>query len=332
MNWPILILAIVLIVVLAIVAIKMSPGDDAASSDDSPPPFPPLPRGPVGELGQGMFTFGHLFRFDGSNWRCELEPPPATEPVIAVKGSALGTFAVTWDAVYRRTPSGWDRILDSKARLLSLWVDDENAWVGGARCVLMKWGGASFEQVPLPDLEPAVLGPIVVAASGDTFVAANTYILHGRGEDWTTEPIPTTDVVMDGCRTGDDVWFVVQSGEVLRSAGDGTWTVEHRAESSLGSICAASNGELWAVGAIGQILRSSGDGTWISEDSGTENQLLSVREVGGRIVVGDIRGTIHVRTPRGWEPIAGEARCEIRDFCASSDGLLVATSSFYEVS
>lgn len=335
MNWPILILAVVLLVVLAIVAIKLQPPEADVGESDDAPPLPPLPRGPVGVLGQGMFMFGHLFRFDGTSWHSELEPPPATEPVVAVKSSALGTFAVSWDAIYQRTNSGWDRVYDSKARLLSLWVDDQYAWVGGARCVLMKWTGTTFEQVPLPDLEPTVLGPIVVTPNGDTYVAANTFVLHRRGEDtaWQVEPISTTDVVMDGCAVGDDVWFVVQSGEVLRSSGDGTWTVEHRASSSLGSICATAEGELFAVGSLGQILRSSGDGEWTAETSNTDRQFLSVREVSdGRILVGDIGGTIHARTSRGWEPITGEARCEIRDFCGTPEGLFVATSSFYEVS
>lgn len=293
------------------------------------PDFTALERGPVDELPTGgMYTFGHLFQFAEGTWSSLLPPPPATEPVVAIGGSSPSQFCVTWDGIYARNGDGWVREHTSSARLLWLCVTETAVYVGGAGRTLLERKGTSWEPVSLPRLPPCVLGPIAQTPSG-LYVGGNNFILHARDGEWNMEPIPTKDVLMDVCTHGDDVWFVVQSGEILRSNGDGSWLVEHTADDGLGGIACMPDGTLYAVGGVGNVLTSAGDGMWRDVDFDGESQMLCVRVIDGHVFLGDLNGRIHIRGRREWFTYEGGAKSEVRDIGGTLSELLVATSSFY---
>jgi len=268
-----------------------------AAGDPSPDPaailpaIPPFPS-PAHRLAPGVYMFGQLFRWDGRRWSAEIgddcEPGGAGfDPPL------LGTCAVTWDSVHRRTSPGgpWAREYRSpngRPRLSGGWGHPVHGLfvVGGSSTLLHSRGDGRWTRETVPD---ALLRNVISAVWGDD---TRLYVGMADGriawrswvspEEWTIEQTPTTDFIFVGVSTPRGLFAVAQSGEVLHRADpsltpSAPWTIEKKLGRAVKGLLADSAGRVWVASAEG-IFRSDAAGQWVSESvsaAGTMNALAS---------------------------------------------------------
>jgi hypothetical protein len=145
------------------------------------------------------------------------------------------------------------------------------------------------------------------AAPDDVYaVGYNGTILHYDGSTWNAETSGTTDylsgVWVDA--TGSRVYAVSQQGNIYRSSGNGSWSLEpaypDQASSFLHAVWGSSASDVYAVGNPGVILHSTGRG-WSKQTSPVSGNLNGVWGTGPTdvYVVGE-GGTLHSTGDGTW--------------------------------
>ncbi len=252
-------------------------------------PIPPIPAfpSPAHRLKPGVYMFGQLWRWDGAKWHAEIGDE--CEPVMAIFDTTmLGTCAVTWDSVHRRTSPGgpWTREYRSpggRPRLSAGWGHPiHGLFAGGDRGTLLhSKGDGQWTRRELPEALRSVISAIwgddeaLYLGTADGRIARCAW---ASGGEWQSAATGVRDFVFDGISTPRGQYAVCQSGDVFFLARDGApdaWTIDKKLEGAAKGLWADTAGRVWVSGAEG-VFRSEAQGTWLREDAtGTVDALGS---------------------------------------------------------
>lgn len=276
------------------------------------PPIPPFPS-PAHRLRPGVYMFGQLFRWDGRRWTAEIGDD--CEPVMAIFDTPLlGTCAVTWDSVHRRTTPGgpWTREYQSpngRPRLQGGWGHSIHGLfaVGGSTTLLHSRGDGQWRRLTLPD---TLQRNVISAVWGDDthhFVGMADGRIAWRAwvspDEWHVEQTPTRDFVFGGVATVRGLFAISQSGEILRRPDPtlepaAAWAVDKKLGRAVKGLVADPAGRVWVASGEG-LFRSDAPGLWVKEpapDAGAMNALAS----NGRAMwAGGSRSVLARRETRG---------------------------------
>ncbi|MBX7191912.1 MAG: hypothetical protein K1X94_07630 [Sandaracinaceae bacterium] len=307
------------------------------------PPIPPFPS-PAHRLAPGTYMFGQLWRWDGTKWSAEIGDD--CEPVMAIFDTPmLGTCAVTWDSVHRRTSPGgaWTREYRSpngRPRLSSGWGHPVHGLFacGGSSTLLHSKGDGVWTRLPVPEAFRTVISAIwgdeegLFLGSADGRVARTLW--SSRGE-WQITQTPARDFVFDGVSTPQGHYAIAQSGEVLflpRAVGATApeWVVETKLRCPAKGLWADPSGRVWVSGHCA-VLRSDRPGQWVSE--ALEGGAYALASNGVQLFSGGERSVLGRRDAAGVWTLGPPGRSgEIVSLWAGPGGeLLVGTEFMIDV-
>jgi photosystem II stability/assembly factor-like uncharacterized protein len=234
-------------------------------------------------VGNELYGVGSSGAFHSADGGATWQPADGAGPATGVWGSAI------------------DDVWIVRARTIHHSHDGKN-WTTQALPMLSY--GAQLEGMWGTDRDRYLFG--VDRSDG----APRGVILRSRdgGASWRAEDVPQLDRIA-GMWGSDakDVYAVGSRGAVLRSAGDGAWSiVRPPTGANLEGIWGASATSIYAVGANGQILHSADRGkTWTRRLSGVTYTLSSIVGSGSEILVGSADGP-PLRSTDGvaWRPLS----------------------------
>jgi hypothetical protein len=344
------------LVVLAIViawALR-SGGEKASGSREAPvdrpggadaPIVPPIPAppSPAHRLAPGVYMFGQLWRFDGRAWHAELGDD--CEPVVAIfDAGPLGTCAVTWDSVYRRTSPGgaWAREHQSpggRPRLSSGWGHPVHGLfaVGDRGTLLRSSGDGQWRREALPEAIRTVVSAVwgddtrLFVGTADGQIASSPW---GSAGQWEIQPTPARDFIFDGVSTPRGSYAISQSGDVLfrPASATGAWTSVKKLRGAAKGLLADAAGRVWVSGSEG-ILRGDGPDTWSAEARDGTESVDALASNGSVTWGGGGRSVLVRREPSGrWVASAPGRSGTIQSLWVGGGGeLLVGTDFMLEV-
>lgn len=328
-------------------ATSSAPQTAAASASRNAPPIAPIPASPspAYRLKPGVYMFGQLWRWDGSKWHAEIGDD--CEPVMAIFDTPmLGTCAVTWDSVHRRTSPGgpWAREYRSpngRPRLSAGWGHPiHGLFAGGDRgTVLSSKGDGTWTRLALPDALRTVISAIwgddeaLYLGTADGRIARSAWVSRG---EWQIAQTPARDFVFDGISHARGQYAVCQSGDVLflaRDASPDAWTVEKKLKGAAKGLWADTAGHVWVSGGEG-VFRSDAPGVWVQEVSAAQVPIDAIGSNGALTWGGGSRCTLQRRDASGnWSAGApGKSGTIVSLWVGPGQELLVGTEFMIEVS
>jgi hypothetical protein len=292
-----------------------SPAAAAAAAATSPAgPIPPIPAfpSPAHRLKPGVYMFGQLWRWDGSRWSAEIGDD--CEPVMAIFDTPLlGTCAVTWDSVHRRTSPGgaWTREYRSpngRPRMGTGWGHPVRGLYagGGSGTLLHSRGDGVWSRLALPDALRTVITAIwgdddaLYLGTADGRVARSAW---GSSGEWQITQTPVKDFLFEGLSTANGHYAVAQSGEVLflpRASGPTApaWQVEKKLTGAAKGLFADTAGRVWVTGREG-VFRSDSPGSWVKEASAPQVGVNAIASNGAVTWCGGDRSILQRRDAGG---------------------------------
>jgi hypothetical protein len=245
----------------------------------------------VGEAGPSAL----ILHWDGSQWSIVPSPNAGIVPkltsVVAISandvwavgwtGSNSGPVTLTehwngstWNVVPSPNPSPESNRLLGVTALAAgnVWaVGDFNAPGGNGQVLILKWNGASWEQVPGDNTGPSGLGfsmNAISAISGTDIwgVGSNSHALaeHWNGTEWSIVSAPNAgigDNVLNGVSgsASTDVWevgfygFGIEKRTLIEHWNGTTWSIisspnTNKRLNVLNGLDAISSSNVWAVG------------------------------------------------------------------------------------
>jgi hypothetical protein len=245
----------------------------------------------VGEAGPSALTL----HWDGSQWSIVPSPNAGTVPkltsVVAISandvwavgwtGSNSGPVTLTehwngstWSVVPSPNPSPESNRLLGVTALAAgnVWaVGDFIAPRGNGQVLILKWNGASWEQVPGDNTGPSGLGfslNAVSAISGTDIwsVGSNSHTLaeHWNGTEWSIASSPNTgigDNILNGvsASASSDVWevgyysFGIEKRTLIEHWNGAAWDIvpspnTNKRLNQLNGVAVISSSDAWAVG------------------------------------------------------------------------------------
>ena len=323
------------------------PAATAASAPAGAAPIAPIPAfpSPAYRLKPGVYMFGQLWRWDGVKWNAEIGDD--CEPVMAIFDTPmLGTCAVTWDSVHRRTSPGgpWAREYRSpngRPRLSSGWGHPMHGlFAGGDRgTVLHSKGDGQWSRLELPEALRTVVSAIwgdddaLYLGMADGRIARSAWVSRG---EWQTAQAVTRDYIFDGVSTPRGQYAVSQSGDVLFLARDGApdaWRSDKKLKSAAKGLWADAAGRVWISGAEG-VFRSDSPGLWVQEPSAPQVPIDAIGSNGAVTWGGGGRSILQRRDATGrWTSSApGKSGTIVSLWVGPGQELLVGTEFMIEVS
>lgn len=277
-------------------------------------PIPPIPAfpSPAYRLKPGVYMFGQLWRWDGAKWTAEIGDD--CEPVMAIFDTPLlGTCAVTWDSVHRRTSPGgpWTREYRSpngRPRMGAGWGHPVRGLYagGGSGTLLHSKGDGVWARVTLPDALRTVITAIwgdddaLYLGTADGRVARSAWASAG---EWQITQTPVKDFLFEGAATPNGHYAIAQSGEVLFLPRDSDptrpeWRVEKKLQGAAKGLLADTAGRVWVSGREG-IFRSDRPGSWVKEPSAPQIDVNALSSNGAVTWCGGSRSVLQRRDAAG---------------------------------
>lgn len=356
-------LAIVAIVAVVAILARSAPETSAREAPRPAPPgnpgtatptraaaaLPPIPAfpSPAHRLRPGVYMFGQLWRWDGSKWTAEIGDD--CEPVMAIFDTPmLGTCAVTWDSVHRRTTPGgpWAREYRSpngRPRLGAGWGHPVHGlFAGGDRgTILHSRGDGTWTKLPVPEALRGVVSALwgddhalYVGLSGGQ-IARSAW---GSSGEWQIQETPSKDFIFDGVSTSHGQYAVSQSGEVLfqqRTAdtSPAPWVVATKLEGAARGLFADASGRVWAS-SRGGVVRSDQPGSWVKESTDAKYAVDAIASNGAVTWGGGERTVLQRRDAGGqWTAtLPGKSGSIVSLWVGPGQELLVGTEFMLEVS
>lgn len=199
-----------------------------------------------------------IVRWNGSSW--SQYPMPTSGRLVGVWGNgpnnvwAVGnaTAGANSGVVIRWQGSAWETMAGTPADSFnSIYIVDEEAWVGGSNGKIWHWTGNVWQQQDLG--LPYPVSSISGTGKMDIYAATQAAPFHWDGAKWATQSAPGTNSISKMLSVQpNEAWLLAGNG-VFRYNGT-TWTgVDTGTSNSLSGIFGLSS-DLWIHGRGGTIL------------------------------------------------------------------------------
>jgi hypothetical protein len=206
-----------------------------------------------------MTDGGALVHFDGATWTREYDQTNAG--IEDVYGTSLDVYAITGNAVLRRSGTSWPTMQTFPSALRAVWAAPDVVVAGGDNQWIHRYTG-TWTSTQLPG--NVIYGVEGVAGFGpdDLYVVRGgpNPIVHFDGNQWTDVPLPAGAVgPFWAIWASDDGRLIVvgDKGQALHLEG-GTWRLANMPYDDYKAIHGSSINDVFAVGLHGTIARFDG--------------------------------------------------------------------------
>lgn len=221
---------------------------------------------------------GTILRYDGVNWvsmmpgtSVQLNAVWGSSPTdvfaVGANGTILHYNGTTWTFI----PSG------ATDQLNGVWGSSPtDVFAVGANGKILHYDGKSWTDMSNPAVNP--LNDVWGTANNDVFaVGANGTILYYNGSMWQKIPNATNTALNEVWGTLDSVYFVGDSGTILRFTNSGGLEPQMQSGTTdqLYGIWGTSDSDVFATGTSGTIIHFDGN-AWTKMLSGATEPLMDV--------------------------------------------------------
>lgn len=302
------------------------------------PPFPGI-RQPPEDLKPGIYVFGHIWHWDGSQWHHE--SASTIEPVTGLWGNAQIVTAACWEQLWDKEQGPWTQSLFDGPRFFGTWGDlQQTVYAVGVRGTILsrpihqtEWQRNS---TPTQNTLNAVWGRESETKAQQIFAVGfkNTILISSGNGNWTEEISPVASDLNGVGGDQNNVYVVGTNGTILRRNQGGNWVSELiETKENFASVWGAGQGAVYAVTSSGSIYHSRGDGQW-TQQLKQSSQLTAVWGLSAHeIYAVGLRGKILGSNGNGeWIDMSGSSSLTITTIWGrSGDELWIGGDQMYDI-